>query len=565
MEAMRCKSWGYGLLAPITLSMACYGGLHFDREAEGSTDDAGDQAEDDELPEELHCDGEIVDPGPNLVRRLTVDEYINTVHALLDVDVEVEARQRLPPELRADGFTNTASGLITTLAHVEAYEELAELAVSRIPAFDAFVAGYTSCMELQDACERELVTRLGLEVFRRPLRSEEIDALVPVFATAEAEGEGFVVGAGLVLRVMLQAPPFLYRLEDETSGNQVRALDGWEMASRLSYLLWAGPPDAVLLEAAGDDALGTEDEIVAQVDRMLAHPRAREASLAFVRDWLHLSRLDHLPRDPDRFPTWSTDIGQAMKDETSAFFESVAWDQDRALVDLYNASETWLTPELAEHYGLEPMGTGIDRYDLADRPERGGLLTQGSLLTVGGDDSSMVSRGLFVLETLLCAHLQSPPPGVDTTQPDIEPGKSQRFYSEERTTNPSCAGCHRQIEPLSWGLERFVADGTYRLEDWHGNALREDGYIHFVGEIDEHHYETLGEMMDLLAQSDQVRDCMGRKVTQFAIGRSLLPTDQCSVDQALERFAGSPGTWRDVVLAVTLSPGFRTIAVEQAS
>jgi hypothetical protein len=298
---------------------------------------------------------------------------------------------------------------------------------------------------------------------------------------------------------------------------------------------------------------------------MLDHPRAREASISFVQDWLHLSRLDHLPRDPTRFPSWSTDIGQAMKDETSAFFESIAWDQERALVDLFVAQETWLTPELAEHYGLEPTGSGIDRYDLSDIPERGGVLTQGSLLTIGGDGSSMVSRGLFMLETLLCGHVQSPPPGVDTTQPPIEPGKSQRHYSEERTGNPSCAGCHRQMEPLSWGLERFLADGTHHLEDWHGNALHEDGYIQFVGEVDERHYDTVGELMQLIASSDQVRDCMGRKVTQFAIGRSLLPTDQCSVDQSLERFADSPGTWRDLVIAITLSPGFRTIAVEQAS
>lgn len=176
-----------------------------------------------------------------------------------------------------------------------------------------------------------------------------------------------------------------------------------------------------------------------------------------------------------------------------------------------------------------------------------------------------MSRGLFVLETLLCGHVLSPPPGVDTTQPEIEPGKSQRYYSEERTTNPSCAGCHRQMEPHSWGLERFVADGTYRMEDRHGNALREDGYIQLPGTTDERHYETVAEMMEILAQSDQLRECLGLKVTQFAIGRALLPTDECSVERLQESFAGSAGTWRDLVLAITLSPGFRTIAVEQAS
>ena len=562
----RSKWWTrWGLIAPVTVCVACYDGLDGKQDADDAGSDASGDSDGDvpDLPEELYCDGEIPDPGPNLVRRLTVSEYINTVREVLGVDIAAEAREMLPPELRADGFTNTASGLITTLRHVESYEELAELAVSRLP--QGFATLHTSCTQFQDACEREFVVNIGLEVFRRPLTNAELDWLIPVFATAQAEGEGFEVGASLVLQVMLQSPPFLYRLEDETTGNQVRALDGYEMASRLSYLLWAGPPDDALLDAAQAGALATDDDIVAQVDRMLEHPRAREASLAFVRDWLHLSRLEHLPRDPNLFPDWSTDIGQAMQDETMAFFESVAWDQDRALVDLFTAQETWLTPELAQHYGLEPSGSGIERYDLAEVPERGGLLTQGSLLTIGGDLSSMVSRGLFVLETLMCGHIQSPPPGVDTTQPPLEPGKSQRFYSEERTDNPSCSGCHRQMEPPAWGLERFLADGSYRAEDWLGNPLREDGYVQFIGDPEQHTYETVAEMMEILAGSEQVRDCMGRKTTQFAIGRSLQPSDSCSVDRALDRFADSPGTWRDLVLAITLSPGFRTIAVEQAS
>jgi hypothetical protein len=556
-----------GWLAPMAMCLACYSGRGAEQMADEDGDETTDGSDDGdpELPEELHCNGEVPDPGPNLVRRLTVSEYINTVTELLGVDIAAEAREMLPPDLRADGFTNTASGLITTLKHVEAYEALAELAVDRIPSLSTFAGQYTSCTQFQDACERELVTNLGRRVFRRPLTDAEIDWLVPVFATAQAEGESFDVGAGLVVQVMLQAPPFLYRLEDETAGNQVRALDGYEMASRLSYLLWAGPPDEALLDAAEAGALATDDDIVAQVDRMLDHPRARDASIAFVRDWLHLSRLDHLTRDPNRFPNWSTDLGQAMQDETTAFFESVAWDQNRALIDLFTAQETWLTPELAEHYGLEPMGTGIDRYELSDVAERGGLLTHGSLLTIGGDLSSMVSRGLFVLETMMCGHVQSPPPGVDTTQPDLEPGKSQRFYSEERATNPSCSGCHRQMEPPAWGLERFLADGSYHLEDFYGNALREDGYVQFIGDPEQHEYTSIAGMMEILAQSEQVRDCMGLKTTQFAVGRPLLTTDECSVDRVLERFADSAGTWRDLVVAITLSPGFRTIAVEQAS
>lgn len=556
------------------LAAGCYGGLN--RGIEQDTDpaaDGGDDADDDggsgddggdDVPGGLECEGEIVDPGPNLVRRLTVNEYVNTVRAVVGVDVEVEAIALLPAELRADGFTNTASGLISTLDHIESYDALAEIAVARIPDLGAFVATWASCTDFTDACERDYVEALGLRAFRRPLTADEVDLLVPVFDAAAAEGESFEVGAGLVLEAMLQSPPFIYRLEDETSGTVARALDGFEIASRLSYLLWSGPPDDELLDAAAADTLTTDDQITAQVERMLADPQARAASVGFVADWLHLSRLDHLPRDPERFPDWSTDIGRAMQDETTAFFASIAWEQDRALVDLFSAQEAWLTPDLAAYYGLPPAGEGLQAYDVSGVPERGGILTQGSLLTIGGDESSMVSRGLFVLQTLLCGDLASPPPGIDTTPPEVEPGKSQRDYSEERTNNASCAGCHIQMEPLAWGLERFVADGTYRTEDWLGNPLREDGYLLLPGEGEEKPYTTVGEMMDLLAGSDRVRECLALKGTQFAVARPLLESDTCSIDGLQASFAASDGTWRDLVLGITLSPGFRSIRVEEA-
>lgn len=552
----------------------CYDGLSLDDGADtdgtagGATDGSGDDSDtgDDgstggDLPPPVECDGEILDPGPNLIRRLTVREYVNTVDALVGVDIGDQAHQVLPAELRADGFTNTASGLITTLEHIEGYDELAEITVQRIPDLQAFASQYTSCLDYEAACKIEYVETLGLRAFRRPLTQDERDLLVTVFDISQEEGQGFEVGAGLVLEAMMQSPPFLYRLEDETHGNQVRELDGYELASRLSYLLWAGPPDDTLLAAAADDTLRTDAEIEAQVDRMLADPRARDASVEFVRDWLHLARLNNLPRDPERFPEWSTAIADAMVQETLGFFGSVAWDQDRPLVELFNAQETWLTPELAAYYGLESQGEGV--YDVSGIGERGGLLTQGSLLTIGGDDSSMVARGLFIFEALLCMHPTSPPEGVDTTPPVIEPGKSQRVYSEERTGNPACGGCHLQFEPLAWGMERYLADGSYATMDAFGNELREDGFAQLPGEPEQIPYDNAAELMDLLASSDAVRECLAKKGTQFAIGRPLAENDECSMDKVQQTLADSDGTWRDLIVAVALSPGFRSLRVEE--
>ncbi|MBV1861931.1 MAG: DUF1592 domain-containing protein, partial [Nannocystaceae bacterium] len=305
-----------GIMVGLALT-GCYAGAQIDVETdgassastasdgsksttEGDSDGSGD-TDDPDVPM-AECDGMVFDPGPNLARRLTVLEYGNTVEALLGVDVRVEAVEQLPPELRADGFTNTSSGLISTLGHIEAYDALAAVAIERLPDLAGFVGEYTSCQEFSPACENEFVERLGLRAFRRPLTEDERDALVSVFAAAQDEDETFADGAGLVIQAMMQSPPFLYRLEDERSGAGARELGGYALATRLSYLIWAGPPDMALLDAAGADTLRTDAEIEAQVDRMLAAPEARDASVAFVDDWLNLARLNGLPRDPERFP-----------------------------------------------------------------------------------------------------------------------------------------------------------------------------------------------------------------------------------------------------------------------
>jgi hypothetical protein len=241
----------------------------------------------------------------------------------------------------------------------------------------------------------------------------------------------------------------------------------------------------------------------------------------------------------------------------------LVWDDARPLMDLFVAQETWLTPDLATHYGLEPQGEGLQRYDVSDRPERGGLLTQGSLLTIGGDESSMVARGLFVFENVLCQHPVSPPPGVDTTPPPLEPGSSQRDVSETRTTNATCAPCHLQFEPLAWGLGRYQADGTFADVDHLGNTLREDGFLRLPNVGQEIPYNSAGEMMTLLAEAEATRECLASKTAQFAIGRALTGDDSCSMEQLQTRFAQSQGTWRDLVVAIALSPGFRSVRVEE--
>ena len=194
-----------------------------------------------------------------------------------------------------------------------------------------------------------------------------------------------------------------------------------------------------------------------------------------------------------------------------------------------------------------------NRYDLTKEPARGGLLTQGSLLTIGGDDASMVTRGLLVMHELLRGVVRDPPPCVDTTPVPSKPGLTQRSVALERMNNASCGGCHSRFEPLAFGLERFDGLGGYRTKDEHGNALREDGEILFPGSAKPVKYKTSAELMTLLAESDRVAQTLTWKVTQFALGRPLGAEDAAAVHNIHENAFDAGGTWKAIVTEIIRS------------
>lgn len=481
----------------------------------------------------------------NWARRLTVSEYIESVRGALGVDVSKEAREILPPDLRADGFKNTSYNLNVDLRHVEAYARLAELAVAR-----ADLSGFAgSGAELGD----EQIARMGRRILRGPISEIESRLYSELASTVIAAGSNAKEAAASVAEAMLQSPRFLYLVEQQRGDGTVWPTEAHELASRLSYILWGAPPDNELIRAADSGALYEDAEIERGVRRMLADSRAMARSIDFISQWLNLDGLKSLSAKPQMFPKWDPALAEDMRRETVAFFEDLIWKQKHPLANLLNAQFTYLTPRLARHYGLEPAGPGLKRYDLSATPSRGGLLTQGSVLTVGGDEASMVSRGLFVLKDLLFGEVGDPPPGLDTRPVPVSPGRSHRAIAMERVKNPSCGGCHGKFEPLAFALERFDGRGSYHQVDEHGNKLRQDGQILFPGEAKPVPYATLAEMMDLLAGSGRVQRNITRKLTQFAIGRPLVASDETTVEQIHEAAQRGGGTYESTITAIVMS------------
>ncbi len=505
--------------------------------------------------------GEEIDPlahthdwrvNQNWVRRLTVPEYIETVRSLTGVDIAREARETLPPDIRADGFSNTAYNLTVDLKHIEAYSRLAGIIVGKMNV-GQFAKRFSRKRGFTDDVMRDLVAKMGKWLLRAPLEEHEVAAFRGISTTVAAAGGTFEEALSLLVEAMLQSPRFLYRVENERGDGTAWPVSEYELASRMSYIIWGAPPDTQLLEAAENGQLFEDDSLEAQLKRMLDDPRAAKRSAEFVHEWLNLGRLANMKPNPEKFPQWNADLANDMRAETIAFFDDVVWKQNRPLADLLNAKLTYATPRLARHYGLPVQRGGLARYDLKSVPERGGLLTQGSVLTIGGDEASMVTRGLFVLRDLLRSGVKDPPPSVNTEPVPSKAGLSQRNIARKRIADKTCGGCHIKFEPLAFGLEKFDGIGAFHEKDEHGNTLRDDGEILFPGTAKTVPYDSSAELMNLLAGSDRVQQCLTWKVAQFALGRPLGPADSRTLDKVHQAAQKGGGTYASLMRAIIKS------------
>ena len=496
------------------------------------------------------------------VQRLTVDEYIETVRAAVGVDISKEAREILPKDLRADGFSNTAYNLNVDLKHVEAYAQLAEIAVGRMDVLK-FTSRFSKSRSLStDATMRELVAEMGKWLLRGPLDKQEEITYSGIATTVASAGGSFEEAARYLIEAMLQSPRFIYRIENQQGDGGTNEVGDYELASRLSYIIWGGPPDETLMREAENGRLDRSG-IEKQAARMLKDSRAVDRSIQFVSEWLNLERMANMQPGAEKFPNWDTALAADMRQETVEFFKDVAWKNERPLADLLNAKFTYATPRLAKYYGLTPKGKGVSRYDLSGVPARGGLLTQGSVLTVGGDDASMVTRGLFVLHDILRGTVKDPPPGLDITPVPSKPGLSQRVIAEQRIANVSCGGCHTKFEPLAFGLEKYDGLGAYHDKDEHGNKLPEDGEILFPGTPKPVKYQTSAELMDLLAGNQRVRETITWKLTQFALGRPVVAADAPIVAKIHEVAQADGGTYPSLLTAIVTSDLVRMTRTER--
>jgi hypothetical protein len=500
-----------------------------------------------------------------VIRRLTGWEYVNSVSDVLGAPASVGVFALLPADIRANGFSNDAGGQLVSLDHTTAYSAAADAVGASLAQSPTWLAPFATCTTTAASCRDAIVSGLGLRLFRRPVTAAESTAFGALFDSSVAGGMTTAPAAAtVVVRAMLQSPQFLYRLESQAApapGAVARPLDGYEMASRLSYFLWSSAPDATLLAAAKAGALATADGVKAQVTRLLTGPHAREMIQRYFREWLSLDDLDDANRGTEFTPQLAAD----MKQETLDDVADQLWDGAQPLTTMFTTKTTKATPALAKYYGLgAPDAAG--RYATDALPGREGLLTHASVLTVNGDaNASIVLRGLYIFRKVLCEDVPAPPPGATSVMlaPDTA---SERQKSDARLMHEPCTSCHGQFDPLAYAFEPFDNMGRLQTMDPNGNAVRSDGWITSPSGPNVN-YMGVSDYMTALAADPRVGDCFASKAAEFAWGRAMDAGDQCMLEDIRARMSASKPqsqtrTFADLITAIATSPYFSYTATQ---
>jgi len=404
----------------------------------------------------------------------------------------------------------------------------------------------------REDCARKIIHDFARRAFRRPVTDDEVNRLMRYVKMAEEEGDSFERGIQLATQAILVSPHFLFRVELDST-NEVRELNDFELASRLSYFLWSSMPDDELFSLAEQGKLRDPQVLAAQAKRMMKDPKSRAFVQNFAGQWLQLRNLALVNPDKQRFPDWDEDLRAAMRTETELFFEDIMRN-DRSVLDFIDGKFTYVNERLAKHYGIRGVtGEQFRRVTLAG-PQRSGVLTQASVLTVTSNPTrtSPVKRGKWILEQFLNAPPPPPPANVEELKEDGPLKGTLRQKMEQHRKNPSCATCHQQMDPLGFALENYDAIGAWRKLD--------DGLpVDASGELPSgEKFDTPAQLKAVLKnQSKQFVRCLTEKMLTYALGRGLVAEDRCSVDDITKAVIKGQYRFSALVTEIVKSDTFR--------
>jgi hypothetical protein len=502
------------------------------------------------------------EPAAGTLRRLTVEQYRNSVRDLLGEPLTLP--EELEPDTAQNGFFAIAAAKATVSpVAAEKFEAAAySLAAQALaPARRENFVGCAPSGDIDTACTRAFLTKLGGRAFRRPLSDAEVSRYVAVAeAAAKALGD-FHGGLEFAVAGLLQSPDFLFRVElgeaDPASDARLRYGD-YEMASRLSYALWNTTPDVALLAAAARKELGTSAGLAREVERLIASPRAKAALDSFHAERLGLADLSLLSKSDAVYMGLNDELRDVIREDLLRTLAELGDGGD--FLELFETRVAFVSPALAAIYGVSVSGSDVQRVELPRGSDRIGVLGKAAFLALNAhaSETSPTLRGKYIRERFLCESIPAPPPNVVPVLDEPDPNApTMRDRLKRHASDAACSSCHRQMDPLGLSLEHFDAIGRFRDDD-HGHALDVSGNLDgktFAGPV---------ELSALLRDDPRTAACIARQLYRYATAHVESEREEQQIAWLVKTFQDSGHDFSALLRAVVQSDGFRYAAKEQS-
>lgn len=492
--------------------------------------------------------------------RLTQAQYTRVVQDVFGDAIVVPAR--LEPDSRNNGFLQVgATASSVSPRGIEQYESAAFEIAQQVLRDEEIRGQVVGCepedsSAYDDSCTREVVQDVGQSLYRRPLSDDEVDAISKLVEDATLVLDDFWHGLEFGLAALLQSPHFLYRVEPIGDSN-VRNLDDFEMATRLSFFLWNTTPDKEMLAAAAAGELTDPERLSERVWLMLEDPRARDGLRAFFTDLYELDKLDGLSKAPELFPHISENFGPSAREETLRLIESIVFEERSDFRDILTTRKTFLNPKLASVYNVRaPAREGFAEHIYPEDHPRVGLLGHASFLSLWAHPvaTSATLRGMFVQTKLLCRPVPPPPAGVDTSIPEPSGDTpTLRDRIKEHLEDPGCASCHNITDPIGLSFEHFDGIGRWRPDD-------DGAEIDTSGTFSGQEFETMEELTHILRNDERLGPCLANKMWTYATGKHSGDADEATLEYLAAVFEASRYDVLEVMHALATNPAFGKVA-----
>ena len=505
-------------------------------------------------------------PGaPTTIQRLSEAQYRHIIADVFGDDIRIAGR--FEPMVRRDGLIQVGAGAATvTPAGFEQFDTMARTIAAQVfePGHRARTIPCTppSASAPDDACAAQVLSKYGRLLFRRPLTSAELAARVAVAHQAAQVSGDFYNGLQLALATELEMPEFLFRIdsiEPDPDHPGTMRLDVFSKASRLSFLLWNSAPDDALLEAAAQGELNTRSGLARQVDRMLASPRLEVGVRSFFTDMLSFDGFDTLAKDAMIYPEFNPAVAADAQEQTLRTIVDLLVTQNADYRDLFTTRKTFMDRVLGPIYYVPvPPKHGWEPYEFPAGDPRAGVLAQISFASLYAHpgQSSPTLRGKAVREVFLCQKVPAPPANVnfavaqDTSNPEY---RTARARLTAHRTSPTCAGCHKIMDPIGLALENFDGIGSFRADE---NGVAIDA----SGELDGVHFSNAAELGKALHDNPAAPVCLVDTLYKYASGRIAGPTQGEWLKWLNGRFASDGYQLKALLREVALSTGFYAVA-----